>query len=48
MDFMGRMAFYIGLAISLIAGWIEVGRTGLLVLVVLRKDSISFLFFQNN
>ena len=35
MEMIGRLAFYVGLAISLIAGWTQVGPTGLLALVVL-------------
>lgn len=31
----GRIAFYVGLAISIVAGWVQVGATGLTVLVVL-------------
>ena len=35
MQMVGRVAFYIGLAISIVAGWIDVGTTGSLVLVIL-------------
>jgi len=35
MDTFGRMAFYIGLIISVVAGWVQIGGTGLVVLAVL-------------
>lgn len=35
MENIGRIAFYIGLVIAIVAGWVQVGPTGMLVLVVL-------------
>lgn len=35
MPIVGRVAFYVGLLISIVAGWIDVGPTGLLALVAL-------------
>jgi len=35
METFGRMAFYIGLIISVVAGWVQIGGTGLMVLAVL-------------
>ncbi len=34
-ELFGRLAFYVGLVISVIAGWVNVGATGLMVLAVL-------------
>jgi hypothetical protein len=31
----GRIAFYVGLAIAIIAGWVQVGTTGLVILAAL-------------
>jgi hypothetical protein len=35
MEMIGRIAFYVGLVISIVAGWMQIGMTGLVVLVVL-------------
>ena len=35
MEAFGRIAFYVGLIVSVVAGWVEIGATGLAVLVVL-------------
>ena len=35
METVGRIAFYIGLVVAIIAGWVQIGTTGLMVLVVL-------------
>ncbi len=35
MPLIGRIGFIVGLVISIAAGWVEVGQTGLLTLVVL-------------
>jgi hypothetical protein len=35
METFGRIAFYIGLIVSVVAGWVQIGATGLIVLAVL-------------
>ncbi len=35
METFGRIAFYVGLVISVIAGWVQIGATGLWVLALL-------------
>jgi len=35
MESIGRIAFYIGLIVSIVAGWVQIGGTGLVVLAVL-------------
>jgi len=35
METFGRIAFYIGLVVSIVAGWVQIGATGVAVLAVL-------------
>jgi hypothetical protein len=35
MEMFGRIAFYIGLLVSVVAGWVQIGPNGLIILAVL-------------
>ncbi len=35
MEMLGRIAFYIGLVVSIVAGWVQIGANGLIILAVL-------------
>ncbi len=35
MEMIGRIAFYIGLVVSVVAGWVQIGENGLITLAVL-------------
>ncbi len=35
MEMFGRIAFYIGLVVSIVAGWVQIGGQGLVILSVL-------------
>ena len=35
METFGRIAFYIGLVVSVVAGWVQIGANGLIILSVL-------------
>lgn len=35
METFGRIAFYIGLVVSVVAGWVQIGTNGLIILAVL-------------